>query len=307
MAEAPLKDQDAVEAIQNLPDEERPDDDAPAVPGEPDDEDDEADDDGEIAAPHWWDAEAKQAFNDIPNSPAARDYAQKIQQYVAEAEAKREAVTQRMKAEAAEAHKVARGHIEAARGALGVLHDATPGEVDHFHQDYHDIDWAQMPRWAQENPAEAGQFFAEYNARRGRVEQLLHAKAVAEHVANDAFSREQAQRLREIAPELAHNEDHLRALGDYARGTGLPAEAMKQASADELVILNKARLWDEAQARAAAAAKNPKAGAPTKTVRPVAAQPSGTHAQRSYAAARDRALKSRNDDDAVAAILAGGF
>jgi len=313
MAEAPLKDQDAVEAIQKLngapetgdDDQETPVADVPEDDDAPDE--DEAGDGDEIAAPQWWDAEAKQAFNDIPNSPAARDYARKIQQYVAEAEAKREMVTQRMKAEAAEAHKVARGHIEAARGAIGVLHEAAPGEIEHFHHDYHDVDWAQMPRWAQENPAEAGAWFAEYNARRGRVEQLLHAKAVAEHAAHDAFGRDQAQRLREIAPELAHNEEHLRALGDYARGTGLPAEAMKQASADELVILNKARLWDEAQAKAAAAAKNPRAVAPVKSIRPVAAQPSGTHAQSRYAAARDRALKSRNDDDAVAAILAGGF
>lgn len=304
MAEAPLKDQDAVEAIQNLPDTSEDDQDT-LPPDEPeddgDDQDDDGDDDNAIAAPHWWDAEAKQAFNDIPNTPAARDYAKKIQQYTAEAEAKREAVTQRLKAEA-------KSHIDAVRGAIQTLHGAAPGEIDHFHRDYGDIDWAKMPQWAQDNPAEAGSFFAQYNARRGRVEQLLHAKAAAEQAANEAFAREQGERLHQIAPELATNHDHLRALGDYARGTGLHPEAMKQASADELVILNKARLWDEAQAKAAAAARNPKpqAGAP-RTVKPVAAQASGTHAQRTYAAARDKAMKSRSDDDAVAAILAGGF
>lgn len=306
MAEAPLKDQDAVEAIQKLnlvpqAGDEDQDVGAPEDAAADDQHDgpDDADDGNDIAAPHWWDAEAKTAFSDIPNTPAARDYARKIQQYVAEAEAKREAVTQRLKTEA-------KGHIDAAKSAVAALNGAAPGEVDQFHSDYHDIDWAQMPKWAQENPAEAASFFAQYNARRGRVEQLLHARAAAEHVANHAFAQEQGARLHEIAPDLATNHDHLRALGDYARGTGLPAEAMKQASADELVILNKARLWDEAQARTAAAVKNPKAQA-SQTVKPVAAQVSGTHAQRTYAAARDKALKSRKDDDAVAAILAGGF
>ncbi len=302
MAEAPLKDQDAVEAIQSLPD---PQDDEPDTPpaDQPDEDGDDPDDegdDGQVAAPPWWDAEAKQAFSDIPNTPAARDYARKIQQYTAEAEAKREAVTQRAKAQA-------KGHIDAVRGVLDTLKGAAPGEIDQFHRDYHDIDWGQMPSWARDNPAEAGQFFAQYNARRGRVEQLLQAKAAAEQAANHHFAREQGERLHQIAPDLAGNHDHLRALGDYARGTGLPAEAMKQASADELVILNKARLWDEAQAAAAAAVKNAKPQAGGKTVKPVAAQASGTHAQRTYAAARDRAFKSRNDDDAVAAILAGGF
>jgi len=299
MAEAPLKDQDAVEAIQNLPDAAGTDDDRPAAQA-PDDED-EADDggDGDVAAPQWWDAEARQAFSDIPNTPAARDYARRIQQYVAEAEAKREAVTQRLKAES-------KGHSEALRGALEALNGAEPGEIDQFHRDYHDIDWAQMPKWAQDNPAEAASFFAQYHARRGRVEHLMQARAAAEQAAHHAFAREQGERLRQIAPDLAGNSDHLKALGDYVRGTGLPAEAMRHASADELVILNKARLWDDAQAKAAAAAQNPKA-VPATTVRPVAAQASGTHAQRTYAAARDKALKSRSDDDAVAAILAGGF
>jgi hypothetical protein len=310
MAEAPLNDQDAVAAIQTLPDQNQPDpseDDQDMPPDDPDtdDQDDGDQDDDEdapqIAAPPWWDAEAKTAFNDIPNTPAARDYARKIQQYVAEAEAKREAVTQRVKADA-------KSHIDAVRGALSTLNAGQPGEIDQFHRDYGDVDWAKMPQWAQQNPAEAASFFAQYHARRGRVEQLHHARAVAEHVAKQAFGREQSARLQQIAPELAGNADHLRALGDYARGTGLHPEAMKQASADELVILNKARLWDEAQAKAAAATKRPKpASGGGKTVRPVAAQVSGTHAQRTYAAARDRAFKSRNDDDAVAAILAGGF
>jgi hypothetical protein len=306
MAEAPLKENDAVEAVENLPDSDEDAQDTQPPQDEADDDDDQDgddqdDDDDAINAPHWWDAEAKQAFNDIPNTPAARDYARKIQQYVAEAEAKREAVTQRMKADA-------KGHGDALRSALSSLNGEAPGEIDQFHKDYGDIDWAQMPQWAQDNPAEAASFFAEYHGRRGRVEQMLHAKAVAEHVANDAFGREQGARLHEIAPDLAQNPDHLRALGEYARNSGLPAEAMKQASADHLVILNKARLWDEAQARAAAATRTPKPQTGgQKTVRPVAAQVSGTHAQRTYASAKDRAFKSRNDDDAVAAILAGGF
>jgi len=305
MAEAPLKDQDAVEAIEKL--DETPDtgdDDQDTLPSE--DEGEEGTDEADVAAPQWWDAEAKQAFNDIPNTPAARDYARRIQQYVAEAEAKREAVTQRVKAEA-------KSHTDAVRGALATLNGAEPGEIDQFHRDYHDIDWAQMPTWAQENPAEAASFFAQYHARRGRVEQLMQARAAAEQAAHHAFAREQGERLQQIAPELAGNAEHLKALGDYARGTGLHPEAMRQASADELVILNKARLWDDAQAKAAAAARNadPRTGAPKtvsgQSVRPVAAQASGTHAQRTYAAARDKAFKSRNDDDAVAAILAGGF
>jgi hypothetical protein len=260
---------------------------------------------GPIEAPAWWDAEAKAAFADIPNTPAARDYARRIQQYVAEAETKREAITQRAKS-TAETHTA---ELTKMKSLTARLDGAAPGEIENFHRDYGDIDWASMPKWAQENPAEATTFFAEYNARRARVESLVGAKAEAEKLAADAYAREQGARLQAIAPDMASSPEVFNLLGQYAQKTGIPAEAYKNASADELVILNKARLWDEAQAKAAAAAKAPKPGtspAP-KSVKPVAAPTNGTHAQRTYAAARDKAMKSRSDDDAVAAILAGGF
>ncbi len=262
-----------------------------------------------ISAPEWWDAEAKAAFLAIPSTPAAREYAQRVQQFVAEAEAKREAVTQRVKAEAAAVQKSHGEQLKVMNSALERLNGAVPGEVEQFERDYGDIVWSKMPEWAEKNPAEAAKFFATYNARKESVGRLIHAKAEAQKVASDAFVVEQTARLRQIAPELAGSSSDLKALGDYAVKTGF-AEAIKQASGDELVILNKARLWDEAQAKAAASAKNQRPGNPNpppRSVKPVAAQATGTHAQRTYAQAKEKAMKTGDDDAAVAAILAGGF
>jgi hypothetical protein len=308
----PVTDDPETPAADPEAEEVEPDPDAEIEAPENEEGEEEPEDEGQQAvaleAPQWWDAEAKAAFNDIPNTPAARDYARKIQQYVAEAEAKRETVTQKVKADAAQAQQAANQQLETMKAVTARLEKATPGEIEQFQRDYGDIEWSKMPQWAQENPAAAASFFATYNARKANIESLIQAQAAATKAASDAFASEQSARLREIAPDLAQNHDTLVALGEYALNTGIGAEALNMASADELVILNKARLWDEAQAKAAAAAKAPKNPTPPpKTVKPVGAQVQGTHAQRTYSGARDKVMKSRSDDDAVAAILAGGF
>ncbi len=259
-----------------------------------------------VEAPQWWDAEAKAAFEAIPNTPAAREYAQKIQQYVVEAEAKREAITARAK----DTERAAAAQLQTMKAVTERLEKAQPAAVEQFERDYGDINWSLMPAWAKANPAAATEFFAEFNARKAAVEEQVRVTAEAAKLATDTFAHEQSARLAEIAPTLAQSHESLVALGEYALKTGLPAEALNRATAEELNILNKARLWDAAQAKAkaAAGATTPRTSAPPpKTVKPVAAQVSGTHAQRTYAQAKDRVMKSRSDDDAVAAILAGGF
>jgi hypothetical protein len=286
---------------------------AEAVEGEEQAEEaeDDADDDGETEevnanAPFWWDAEAKAHFNTIPRN--AKTWAMETQRIVAEQEAKREAVVQKAKSEARDRAEAANREIEAVRGVLSRLDGAAPGEIAQFEQDYKDVDWNALPKWAEENPEAANQWLAQYNARRAKVERLIDARAEAEKLESESFARQQAERLREIAPDIA-TDPVLRALGDYLPKTGIPAEAMKNATAEELVILNKARLYDEMQSKAAVAAKSPKvkASPPTKPVKPVAAPVTGTFKQRQALEAVDRVKKTGSMDDAVDAIMKLGL
>ena len=241
-----------------------------------------------VEAPQWYDAEAKEVFAKL--SP-------EMQAVVRAQEDKREAVTAKEKAAAIETRKQASEASEAMRGLIDKLQSSIPDEVAAFHA-RHNYDPQDLERYRLEDPAGYLALQAQIHAERTDLERKIAAKAEAERVAGETFAFEQGQRLREIAPELATPES-IKALGDYLGKIG-KAEAMKYADADELVIANKARLYDELQAKAAASANVPKPKpTPAKTVPPVRAQAAGTPQQRTVQQISNRLAQTGDLDDAV--------
>lgn len=255
-----------------------------------------------VEAPQWWDAEHKAIFASL--TPAQ-------QAAVKANEDKREAVVQKVKTEATEARKAALAEIEAVRVAVTKLDQVVPDKLAEFEAKYKDIDWNAIPQWAEQNPEAANAFLAKYNAERVAIEKLTTAQAEATKLAQQSFAREQAARLQEIAPDLVKNPENLKALGEYAVKNGVKSEDLNFADAEHLVILNKARLYDDMMAKAAA---TPQASAtPPKQARPVRvppqgqAAPSSTSQQRETDALRNRFAQTKSVDDAAALISKLGF
>ncbi len=265
----------------------------------------EVSDDGEaeagsvIEVPRWWDKDAQAHFADLPPEAQAIVRAQ---------EDKREAVVQKEKAYAQDARRAAMAEVDRVRAASERIGGILPDRLSRFQSEYGDIDWEQMPQWAADNPDDYHQWMAVYSAERLALENTLHAKAEADAVAQDAFAREQATRFAEIAPDLIGNPDSLRALGHYAQRTGIPAEAYRMASADELVILNKARLYDDMMAKAAARSPSAQSkNTPARIAPQGGVRPAGTSQQRAVQETRNRLAQTRSIDDAASLISKLGY
>lgn len=262
-------------------------------------EEDQAEAVAPVDAPQWWDNEHKAIFATLtPEQQAA----------VKANEDKREAVVQKEKTAAIEARKAAVASVESVQKIAAKLEGIVPDKMAEFEQKYSDIDWQTFPQWARENPAEANAFLAEYNAERLSLEKMTQAKAEADEVVRETFVREQTTRLAEIAPDLVKNPENLRALGDYAVKAGIKSEDLQFAEADHLLILNKARLYDDMMAKAAAPIKPPvQKQQPAKIAPSGGARPVSTSQQRSVQETRNRLAQTRSIDDAATLIAKLGF
>ena len=138
---------------------------------------------------------------------------------------------------------------------------------------------------------------------RGRVQQEAAAKERA-RIQQEAAAI-QAQQLREmqahefrqlqqIAPDIAGNQQTMRELVEYARSLSIPADAMERATANEWVILNKARMFDQAQkaGEKVKAKQQARKEPPPKTVKPGPARTNG----KSRTRAEDRFRRNPSAD-----------
>jgi hypothetical protein len=255
-----------------------------------------------VEAPQWYDADAKAAFTKLPPD---------MQAIVRAQEDKREAVVQKEKTAAIEARKAAAAEVESVRQIAAKLDGIVPDKMAAFEAKYKDIDWNAFPDWARVNPAEANTFLAEYNAEKIALEKMMTAQAEATRVAQASFAREQAARLAEIAPDLIKTPENLKALGDYAVKNGVKSEDLMFAEADHLVILNKARLYDDMMAKAAAKPITPpvaKTTAPAKIApQGASGRSTGTSQQREVTQLRNRLAQTRDIDTAANLISKLGF
>lgn len=260
-----------------------------------------------VDAPQWWDAEAKAKFAAL--NP-------ELQAIVRAQEDKRETVVTQAKAQAAEARKQAESEVNGVKALAEQLATFVPQAVEMFKSEWESIDW---DGWAdriqaEEDPDVAARDLVAYNkAVLGRdrakatLQKLQASQAEAEQIARQAFVREVAADLQEHAPELLRPENQ-KALGEYIVQSGLPPEAIGNASAKELIVAHKAMLWDQAQAAAKAKAATPAPKPitpPVRTVAPVAAPAQAANpVNREIQRLNNRLSQTHSEDDAVALIMA---
>jgi hypothetical protein len=282
--------------------QELPEDDADAeAEVEDEGEDDDTDPEGvpAVEAPTWWDAEAQKHFASLP--PEA-------QAIVREQEEKREAVVQKVKEKAKEATDTAKAEVTAAKALSDRLAAALPDQRKAFDDYYGDIDW---PEYARQDPQAAQVDWFNFQQGKQSFENAEAARAEAQKLASDNWTREQSERLQVIAPELAAKPETLKALADYLPTTGIPAENLREASAEELVILDKARRFDLMMAKAAAKPSDPprqKTTTPPAKVPPQGqARTPSTTQQRETQRLSNRLDQTRSRDDAAELITKYGY
>lgn len=250
-----------------------------------------------VEAPQWWDAEHKAVFATLsPEQQAA----------VKANEDKREVVVQKEKAAAIEARKAAAVEIDSAKALAETLSNILPDQRKQFEDYYGNIDWQAYLR---QNPTQANADYITYQEGLKQFDKAEQARAAAQKLAHESFVREQSTRLSEIAPDLIKNPDNIKALADYAQKTGIPAAALSMASADEWVILNKAKLYDDMMAKAAAKPTTPPQKQTTAAKVPPQGQarPASTSQTRSLTEARNRVAQTHSIDDMARLIDLEGY
>lgn len=213
-------------------------------PGDGEDEGDENNSEAAadpIDAPNWWDAEAKGKFAEL--SP-------ELQEIVKEQEAKREAITQKFKQQASEAQR----QFEAQAKELASLAERAESVFEKAQTAFQSRWDGMTPEVWQElyatDPATAIQLKFEYDTETEQLRQVEQTRQIAQQQAQERHFAEQRQKLQEIAPELSSNPERLQAVGRYIVDSGIPPEAIANATAEELNLVYKAMRYDEMQARA---------------------------------------------------------
>jgi hypothetical protein len=133
-------------------------------------------------------------------------------------------------------------------------------------------------------------------AERGRVQQEF---AKAQEVQQQAYFRAEAEKLAELAPELAAEtpaaQKARKDIYGFAQKLGYSPDQLKMASALDMVTLHKAMLFDAQQAARKAVKVAPKA--PPKVIKPGSASAGGKPSQLSSAV---QVLKQNPSVDALA-------
>lgn len=251
-----------------------------------------------VPPPQWWDAEAKARFSELPPE---------VQATVLEQENKREAITAKVKQEAAEARKQAEAQIQGFNALAERITEALPLAEKAFQSKWEGATpqfWSEL---SAQDPQAAFQLRMQFDAEMAELQSVRAAEQQAQAVAHQAHLQQLAQDLQTKAPELLSNPESLRALEAYGNSNGIPQTVIMTATADELLILNKARLWDESQAKAKSAAEAPRTvpkTPPVKVVAPVAASSQGNAHQREIQRLENRLAQTKSLDDAVALMEA---
>jgi hypothetical protein len=288
-----------------------------------------------IDPPHFWSAEDKAAFAELPRH---------LQEKVATYEKGRVDASNRAVEEAAEARKAAEAARVAAEreaAATAELKGKVDAEIERASQVFasrwsDDINWANVLTQLTEQctaqygpehgPSEATRQFLllkeQHAAETQELQRLQAAKHdLAEREARDAKERDAAarnafvareiERLRTIEPELtdpAKGPERYQKLVKFLGDNGLPPEQLQDADAASISIAYRAMKYEESRAAAAkvaaAPAKRPNPTPAPPSLRPSAAQPAAPPAQRAATEARNRFAQKPTTENAIAAILA---
>lgn len=261
-----------------------------------------------IEPPAGWTTEHKEWFKSL--DPVRQEFLLRRDKEHQRAEARRANEHAELQRQLQSEAQQAAQERQALAQALGQYKDPLKLE---FQQRFYDVLSGQIDpvSLARHDPAR----FAEYQAYQEKfnhiaaTEQALQARAQQEEEARfSQFRKAENERLTELIPELKTKEAFEKFdvdVSNYGLSLGLPAERIRQASADELTILHKAMMWDRAKAAQAAA---PKVTPPPQKPVPKVLKPSnGADQSRTddkYAAARNKARRTGDVEDVASAIRA---
>lgn len=253
-----------------------------------------------LEAPAYWSHDAKAKFSELPPE---------LQAVVLSQEGPREEAAAKAKQEAAAEVAAAKKQLEGVQTLAEQLNAFLPEAVATFRNRWGDPDWAKV---AEEQGADQAFILkAQYDREQQQLVQLQQTQAQAQAEAQRAFVQTEFEVLAEIAPDLAPDRkdpskgsEARQRVSQYLVNSGIPVEALNTISAREMVIADKARRWDEAQAALKAKPKPAPTVPQRATVRPAAAPVASP--QRAAEVAKNRFAQTRSIDDAVALLVSKG-
>jgi ElaB/YqjD/DUF883 family membrane-anchored ribosome-binding protein len=268
------------------------DDEAAPEEASGDDEEAQAEDPEEpaIPAPRSWAAEDRAVFATLPRE---------AQQVIAARESERDSSTQKAVQEASEARKKAEAEIQGVTQLRAASTEVFNRAAQVFRGKWDNVDWVA---WAQTDPAAYTAGKAQFDAEQGELARLQAVSQAQMQIEQRAFQERKLTELREVLPEAldpVKGSALVKSIEDYIIGNGYSRDILPTLDAKTISTVNKARLWDELQARA----KQKQPASKQTAVRPTASAPQRTP-QRAAAEAVNRFRQTGSVDDAVAALTA---
>lgn len=262
-------------------------------PGDGDETEDATEAEAEpVAAPQWWDAEAKAKFAALNPD---------LQAIVLAQEDKREAVTAKAKQEAAEERKAAQQEQAGIRQFAERIGEFLPRAVETFKQQWGDPDWAAVAR--EHGADQAFILKTEFEDQQKQIGQLAEAKRQADEQVRADTLRAEGEKLKgtPLEPVEARKE-----VAKYLIESGYDPSALNSVTALDLTLARKAMLYDKGQAALKAKPPKPATPPPAKApVRPAAGQ-AGSSQTRTVAQLGNRFAQTRSIEDATAWLIAQG-
>lgn len=244
-----------------------------------------------VNAPHWWTADQKARFAELPAD---------LQAIVLENERSRDSAVGRLKQEAAEARNRAQQEVQVLGQHRQAMDDLLARAQTVFADKWDGIDWQQL---AIEDPAAYVANKALYDQEQSELQRVEAARKHAATIEHQTHVRSEAAKLAEIAPDLVdknHGEKRRQEVGRFLAENGVDAESLRWISAHEMALAYDAMRYRQLRAKALKATKIPAAApAPAKPVRPAAASGETPSSQR----IRDleaRANRTGSVDDVLA-------
>lgn len=248
-----------------------------------------------VDAPHWWTAEQKALWKDVPAH---------IQAVVAEQETNRERATSKAKQEAAEA----RNRLEAEAKGMGDVKSRLEAIIPQAEAAFASK-WPEVIDWvatAQEHGVEQTQLWKlQYEQEQQTLQRMKAAREEAEAREFQNFVQAEFAKLPEIEPELV-DPARRKSVVEFLSERGVPPEQIRNAGALELSLAYDAMRYRASQAKVKAALASPKpTPAPaTRAVAPAAAVQPVSQQKRAVEQATGRFNAKPTVDNAVAALLA---
>jgi hypothetical protein len=248
-----------------------------------------------IEAPHFWSAEAKARFGELPpdlqlvvleNEKAG---SKALTLKLEEAAAIRKEATARAKELSALNARIADAAIKAERAMTDRWAGMTPEA------------WLRL---AHDDPAKYTKYKAQFDAEQTIVQQAQFAKEDAERVARSQWRDEQVEALKTACPPLVdpvQGTANLGKLSDYLVSQGVAEQDLPSVGALEMTVAWKAMQFDELQKLKPTLKSQPKSA-----LRPAAAPPAIPSAQREIQTLKNRFAQTSSREDLVALMLAEG-